>query len=149
MPSIKTLVTVLCLTVPCCFGTQAQSLPRQCTIVYALDGLAYAAFNTQITTLEQHLVWQNVGLIDLNQWQTQKPHIPTSGRKRAMLRRQFAFATNQDYAVLLDKQGKVLQRYESTVDLVDMLLTCNGSEPDRHLFNQRYADTPRNSLPNG
>lgn len=128
-------------------SASGQSAPLQCTIVYALDGVAYDAFNQQIDTLERHLRFQNIGLIDLNQWQHGKPHLKVSGRERATLRKQYAFTSDEDNAVVLDKQGKLLRRYQSTVDLVDMMLTCTGNESQR-LFMHRYAEQPHKKHPN-
>lgn len=99
---------------------------QQCTIIYALNGIAYESFNQQVSSLGPHLLTKKVDLIDLNKWQGLPPHIEVSGREKALLRKQFALQSYDDNAVLLDRDGKIVERFSNTVDLVEMLLRCNA-----------------------
>lgn len=97
---------------------------HSCTIVYALNGLSYVAFNQQIDSLRQHVTKQKVALIDLNQWQSIPPHKSISGREKSLLRKHLTIPRNQNIALLYNKRGQQIKRYESGIDLVDLLMTC-------------------------
>ncbi len=110
-----------------CIALVAQSTvarPHQCTIIYALDGVAHDSFNQQIESLERHLKEKKVELIDINEWQSSPPHVAVSGREKALLRKRYALGFSDDNAVLLNARGKLVERYSNTVDLVDILMNC-------------------------
>lgn len=102
------------------FSVHAQ----QCTIVYSLNGLSHQSFNQQVNQLNPHLLRKEIRLIDMNTWQTELPHLPISGRERAKLRKQYVMPKTENSAVLLNKSNEVIDRYENTVDLVDIILSC-------------------------
>ncbi len=110
-------------------ASESDALPitpasKSCTIVYALNGLSYASFAQQIDALRPHIMNKRVALIDLNQWQTALPHIVLSGREKSMLRKHLQISRSQNTLVLFNKKGAVIRRYESGIDLVEALMTC-------------------------
>lgn len=105
-------------------STSAVARPHQCTIIYALDGVAHESFNQQVESLEHHLKEKKVELIDINDWQSSPPHVPVTGREKALLRKRYALSFSDDNAVLLNARGKLVERYSNTVDLVDILMNC-------------------------
>ena len=104
---------------------------KQCTIVYSLNGHSHSVFNEQIAHLSRHLTTKDVQLIDMNRWQNQHPHTPVSGRDRLLLRKRFVMGKGRNTAVVLNKQGVVLEGYEDTVDLVDLLLQCSDGKSSK------------------
>lgn len=119
----STLKYLLAMTLLLVAGN-AFARSHQCTIIYALDGVAHASFNQQIHTLKHHLKEKRVELIDINEWQSSPPHVSVSGREKALLRKRYALSFTDDNAVLLNAHGRLVERYSNTVDLVDILLNC-------------------------
>lgn len=119
-------------TLKCALGAASLMLaafsvaarPHQCTIIYALDGVAHQSFNQQVDALQHHLKEKRVELIDINEWQSAPPHVSVSGREKALLRKRYALSFTDDNAVLLNANGVLVERYSNMVDLVDILLNC-------------------------
>ena len=122
---IRMIHKVLFLT-GCLLFSQASSASTQlqCTIVYSLKGLSHQTFNQQINDLASHLKRLKIGLVDMNQWQDTSPHIRTSGREKALMRKKYVMSKFNNSAVVLDRHGDVISRYENTAELVDMIMRC-------------------------
>lgn len=99
-----------------------------CTIVYSLKGLSQQSFERQTDRLGSHLRRQQITLVDLNNWYKQPPYKEVSGRERALLRKRYNMRKADNTAVLINEQGTVIKRYEDTVDLVDILLSCKRTK---------------------
>ncbi|MCC2617880.1 hypothetical protein LJ739_16630 [Aestuariibacter halophilus] len=103
-------------------------MAKKCTIIYALEGIPYQSFSSQLDALHWHLKQLDITLIDLNHWHSAPLHEPLSGRERALLRDRFVLNAPHTGAVLLNRHGTILQRYEHMVDLVDLLMTCQSPQ---------------------
>ena len=123
--SVRMIQKVLLLTGLLVF-TQVSSAaqPLQCTVVYSLKGLSHQTFNQQISDLSSHLKRLKIGFIDMNQWQGAPPHLKVSGREKALMRKKYVMSKFNNSAVVLDRHGDIINRYENTVELVDMIMRC-------------------------
>lgn len=96
-----------------------------CTIVYSLKRSADKYFNDEIVQLETQINKHNIQFIDLNHWGKTLPHVEVSGRFRNQLRQQYDLSRGVNQAIVVNKQGQIMNRYTGSVTLVNALMDCN------------------------
>lgn len=95
-----------------------------CTIVYSLKRSADKYFNDEIVQLAKGINQKNIRFIDLNNWGKTFPHVEVSGRVRNQLRQQYGLNKRVNQAIVINKNGELIQRYTGSVTLVNALLDC-------------------------
>ena len=106
------------------FPHASKAKAPRCTVIYSLTGISHQSLNTQIDRLSASIEKHNIRIIDMNTWQDTPPHFAVTGRQKRLMRKQYVMSKFKNTAVLLDSNENVISRYENTVDLVDLLLSC-------------------------
>jgi hypothetical protein len=122
--SASILLSLLALIPHTSFAQVTVFTQASCTVVYSLERLADKYFNNEIAQLSVQLNKKNIQFIDLNHWGKTPPHQDVSGRLRNILRQQYDLKKGINQAVLVNDQGKILNRYNGSVTLVNALLDC-------------------------
>jgi hypothetical protein len=117
------LIVLLCSTIT--YAQEQKFALAKCTIVSSLGRSANQYFAEQVAQLDVHLVRKNIRIIDLNNWHDNPPYLRVSGRERAKLRTRLSLPSNVNQAILLDERNQVLKRFSGTVNLVDVILSCD------------------------
>jgi hypothetical protein len=122
--SASIILSLLALIPHKSFAQERVFTQANCTIVYSLERSAYKYFNSEIDQLRVQLNEKNIHLIDLNNWGNTPPHLNVSGRLRNQLRQQYDLKKGINQAVLVNEEGKMLNRYNGSVTLVNALIDC-------------------------
>jgi hypothetical protein len=122
--SASILLSLLALIPHTSFAQETLFSKANCTIVYSLERSADKYFNNRIAQLRVQINKKNIHFIDLNNWGKTPPHLDVSGRLRNLLRQQYDLKKGINQAVLVNDQGKMLNRYNGSVTLVNALLDC-------------------------
>lgn len=122
--SASILLSLLALLPHTSFAQETLFSQANCTLVYSLERSADKYFNNGIAQLSVQINKKNIHFIDLNNWGKTPPHLDVSGRLRNLLRQQYDLKKGINQAVLVNDQGKMLNRYNGSVTLVNALLDC-------------------------
>jgi hypothetical protein len=122
--SASILLSLLALIPHTSFAQETLFSKANCTIVYSLERSADKYFNNGIDQLRVQINKKNIHFVDLNNWGKTPPHLDVSGRLRNLLRQQYDLKKSINQAVLVNDQGKMLNRYNGSVTLVNTLLDC-------------------------
>jgi len=119
------LLSLLSLITHTSIAQEKLFTQASCTIVYSLKRSANKYFNDEISQLKAQINKHNIHFIDLNSWNKMSPHVEVSGRLRNQIRQQYDLESNMNQAIVVNKQGHILSRYNGSVTLVNALIDCH------------------------
>jgi hypothetical protein len=122
--SANIILILLALIPSTSFAQKIFFTQENCTIIYSLERSADKYFNNEIAQLSVQINKKNIYFIDLNNWGKTPPHIEISGRLRHQLRQKYDLKKGINQAILVNKAGRLLSRYNGSVTLVNALIDC-------------------------